>query len=35
MKIIACTLIFAGVLILSFAKEKVQQTKKVKEPVAN
>ncbi len=35
MKIIACTLIFAGVLILSFAKEKVQQTKKVKEPIEN
>ena len=35
MKIIACTLIFAGVLILSFAKEKVQQTKKVKKPVEN
>ena len=35
MKIIACSLIFAGVLILSFAKEKTKSNIKIKESVTN
>ena len=35
MKIIACSLIFAGVLILSFAKEKSKSNIKIKESVTN